>query len=161
LEGAPIQAALGKKKSKGKNKTKPRYGVLDGTLMDLDALADELRAFVLDLSRASIDLPPLDHESRQFVHSLALCFGLKSKSSGKKKAAVKPMMLSKTTRTIAVVNEDKLGELLRIRTGRETKWSVGDFLARRGRVKGGVRHRDGDIVGRKAAKIEEDNVGFK
>ncbi|EJD52322.1 hypothetical protein AURDEDRAFT_111072 [Auricularia subglabra TFB-10046 SS5] len=114
---------------------------------DFVVLEAEVRAFVGDLRRDALVLPPLDKASRARVHLIAQNFGLKSKSTGG--GVSRFVTLSRTSRTRETAqNENKVRRLL-----------YG------GALKGGAprapRHRDGDEVGKAAPKLTDTNLGYR
>jgi hypothetical protein len=98
-----IEAAMSlypaSKKGKGKGKKgKPRFGFEDSDddedftprrkkgiqpVTDLGSLNQEIRAFLMDLGKTTMTLPPMEKFSRKRVHELASCYSLKSQSKGK------------------------------------------------------------------------------
>lgn len=98
-----IEAAMSlypaSKKGKGKGKKgKPRFGYDDSDsdedmgprrkkgiqpVTDLGSLNQEIRAFLMDLGKTTMTLPPMEKFSRKRVHELASCYSLKSQSKGK------------------------------------------------------------------------------
>jgi len=94
-------------------------------------------------------LPPMTRQSRKLVHEIAAAFHLKSKSTGKDDN--RRATLIRTSRTGIGIRQGKVTAILR-RGGADIP---------SGRPQGPARHREGDIVGQKAAKIGEHNVGFK
>jgi hypothetical protein len=54
--------------------------LLPPTLGDIDMMIQD---FMSDSGRTTLQLPPMDKETRKKVHMLAECYDLKSKSKGK------------------------------------------------------------------------------
>ncbi|KAF9510632.1 hypothetical protein BS47DRAFT_57315 [Hydnum rufescens UP504] len=121
-------------------------------IVDLRSLVSQIRVFLADLgSSKTMVLPPMDKPSRARVHSIASCFKLKSQSKGW--GSARYTTLIRTTKSGVSVDERKISWLLEGKGfGLGTPFS---------RPQGPVRHRDGDVVGSKAAKIGESNVGFR
>lgn len=118
-------------------------------IVDLVSLTAQIRMFVKDIGRETMVLPPMTRESRKRVHEIAAAFHLKSKSTGK--GDNRRTTLIRTSRTGIGIRQGKITAILR-RGGADIP---------SGRPHGPARHREGDIVGQKAAKIDEHNVGFK
>jgi hypothetical protein len=82
---------------------------------------------------------------------MALAFSLKSRSEGSKNTARKVMVISRSGKTGTSINEFKVSKILkRPRTG--------------GGGGGGGGHSkvaEGEVIGHKAAKISQDNVGYR
>lgn len=132
------------KKTKKKDKA-------NGQPTDLESIGATMRALVYDVSRKSVALPPLPKEIREKVHRMALAFNLKSRSEGSKNRAQKVMVISRTSKTGTFINEFKYSKILKKpRTG-------GDG----GGGGGGHRVAEGEVIGHKAAKISQDNIGYR
>ena len=117
-------------------------------VIDMTTLVQNIRRFISDLGGpSSMSLPPTDKETRKNTHEIAAVFNLKSVSKGKGDARY--ITLAKTTKTNIQVNEGKIARILR-RSGAkgEGVWKV-------------PRHREGDVVGMAAPKLDKSNVGFK
>jgi R3H domain len=130
-------------------------------IVDLPSLVSQIRVFLADLGGSqSMVLPPMDKESRARVHVIATCFKLKSKSAGV--GSARHTTLIRTTKSGVKVDEKKINYVL---SGRSFGPSIPFSKAhdrRSGEGSQGIfRHRDGDVVGSKAAKIGESNVGFR
>jgi len=119
--------------------------------MSLVSLTAQIRLFVNDLARETMVLPPMERESRKAVHEIAAAFHLKSKSAGKDGSG-RHTILTRTSRTGTGIREGKITAILK-RSGVDVPVAA--------RTHGTARHREGDIVGQKAAKIDDGNVGFK
>lgn len=155
----------GKKKDKFGNRIydEPRPVGEIIPIVDFQSLVSQIRVFLGDLGgRQTMVLPPMDKASRARVHRIATCFNLNSKSVGV--GGDRHTTLIRTTRSGVGVNEKKLNAILK------GKWGYGadvpfskahDRRSGESSSKGLVRHRDGDIVGSKAAKIGESNIGFR
>ncbi len=122
----------------------------DGAGPDPYDIEKKIREFVKDISKTSLALPPMDKESRKHVHQLATSFKLKSVSKGKGDG--RATTLTKTTFT-GVVKEGKLAAQLRQWERAKEGEGIG---------KGGKRvHREGEEVGKHAAKIDDNNIGYQ
>ena len=130
------------KKTKKKDKE-------NGQSLDLESVEAIMRDLVYDRSRTSVALPPLPKEIREQVHRMAIAFGLKSKSEGSKNKARKVMIISRFGKTGPRIDEFKVSKILRRpRPG--------------GGGRGGhSRVAEGEVIGHKAAKISEDNIGYR
>lgn len=82
-----------------------------GVPTDFAIIEAEIRAFVRDLKRESMALPPLDKPSRARIHLIAQSFGLKSKSTGKNEARFITLIRTSRTRETGV-NEGKVRRLV-------------------------------------------------
>jgi hypothetical protein len=91
------------------------------------------------------------------VHEIAMAFNLKSVSKGK--GTTRYTILTKTTRSGDQVNEGRIAWLVRRSEGR------GDSFISEDRKGKGVlkvpRHREGDVVGKAAPRLNGSNVGFR
>ena len=133
------------KKTKKKDKAK-------GQPLDLETIEAIMRDLVYDISRKSVTLPPLPKEIREQVHRMALAFSLKSRSEGSKNTTRKVMVISRTGNTGTSINEFKVGKILkRPRTGGGGGGGDG----------GHSKVAEGEVVGHKAAKISQDNIGYR
>jgi hypothetical protein len=138
------------KKMKKKDKTNSQPN-------DLESIEVIMRDLVYDISRKSVVLPPLPKEIRAQVHRMALAFSLKSKSEGSKNKGQKVMVISRSGKTSTWINESKISKILkRPRTG-----DGGDGAGRGGRGGGHIKVAEGEVIGHKAAKISQDNVGYR
>lgn len=133
------------KKTKKKDKA-------NGRPIDLESIEATMRALVYDVSRKSVALPPLPKEMREKVHRMALAFSLKSRSEGSKNRAQKVMVISRTSKTGTFINEFKYSKILKKpRTGGDGGGGGG----------GHSRVAEGEVIGHKAAKISQDNIGYR
>ncbi|KAG8957787.1 hypothetical protein FRC03_009820 [Tulasnella sp. 419] len=166
-------------KGKGKNKKKMVSTSVedDGSgptmqISDLFSLEKQIRLFLADLGGPkTMPLPPMDKESRRRVHMLCQCFNLKSDSKGG--GHNRFITIVKTTRSGININEHKVKNILRAEKGaRGGSNTAGLFQQALYNVKkgeGGNKGdkqkkgilRDGDVVGQHAAKIGEDNIGYR
>jgi hypothetical protein len=124
-------------------KKKKKKGKANGETLDLEWIEDIMRELKYDISGESVTLPPFPKEVRAQVHRMALTFGLKSRSQGSKKQAEKVMVISRTG------NGFKVGKV-----PKKPRTEGG----------GGGRHSrvaEGEVIGHKAAKISQDNVGYR
>lgn len=126
---------------------------------DLVSLTAQIRIFVNDLGRPTMDLPPMGAESRTLLHQIAAAFKLESKSVGKR--GNRRIKLTRTSSTGIDIREDKITSILKPREVDVPITRAQDRKLENIRSRGHVRHKEGDIVGQKAAKIDEGNVGFK
>lgn len=117
--------------------------------MGLEQVERQIRTFIDDVERRSLSLPPMEKELRAQVHKLATCFRLKSKSTGKGQGRATTLTKGRDTVSSSRgfgVNEQKVNKIVR-KAGKK----AGE----------GVRHKDGDVVGAHAKRIDESNIGFK
>jgi hypothetical protein len=136
----------------------PTIKVLPNRVIDMTTLVQNIRRFIADVGGpSSMSLPPTDKETRKNAHEIALAFNLKSVSKGNGDARY--TTLTKTTRTGIQVNEGKIARIVRRSVARG-----GSFMLEDKKGKGVSRvpkHREGDVVGKAAPKLDESNVGFK
>ena len=132
------------KKMKKKDKTNSQS-------LDLESIESTMRNLVYDISRKSVTLPPLPKEIREQVHRMALAFCLKSKSEGSKKNGQKVMVISRSGKTGTSINEFKVSKILK----GPRKGGGG------GGTGGHSKVAEGEVIGHKAAKISQDNVGYR
>lgn len=135
------------KKMKKKDKTNSQS-------LDLESIEAIMRDLVYDVSSKSVILPPLPKEIRAQVHRMALAFNLKSKSEGPKNKGQKGMVISRSGKTSTWINEFKVSKILK---GPRT----GEGGGRGDRGGGHVKVAEGEVIGHKAAKISQDNVGYR
>jgi hypothetical protein len=136
------------KKMKKKNKA-------DNQPPDLESIEATMRDLVYDISRKSVTLPPLPKEIRERVHRMALAFCLKSRSEGSKNKTQKVMVISRSGKTGTWIDEYKVSKILkRPRTG----GSGGSGGSGGG---GHSKVAEGEVIGHKAAKISQDNIGYR
>jgi len=124
----------------------------NGQPLELEDIETIMRELVYDISRKSVTLPPLPKEIREQVHRLALAFCLKSKSEGSKNKGQKVMVISRSGKTGTRINESKVSKILK---RPRTEGGGGG---------GGGRHNkvaEGEVIGHKAAKISQDNIGYR
>ncbi|KAG8819399.1 hypothetical protein FRC17_010467 [Serendipita sp. 399] len=146
------QGGLGSGKVKGKKRESSSSGTID-----FEEVEEQMRSLISNVGQQpgapkSFTIPVLlDKPTRVRVHALANAFGLKSSSSGGgKNAQHKCMTISK-----------------RSNSGRKpiNERAIANALGRRWSKEGGVGQlkgiREGEIVGHKAAKISEDNIGYR
>lgn len=151
---------------------------------DIWSLNREIEAFLRDLGKTTMSLPPMDKASRKKVHDMAECYSLKSLSKGKGKSRFP--ILTKTSRSSADAmswkHQRKLerildgsksqGEFYKNKFGgggggwgggggKGTNVWQGGSAARSGAGGSAVKHRDGDAVGFGAMAIGEDNIGHR
>ncbi|KAH7107935.1 hypothetical protein BKA62DRAFT_680461 [Auriculariales sp. MPI-PUGE-AT-0066] len=146
----PRQAKqMGKRFLKDNRNKGPATGEIitrNGRPTDLNVVDAEIRAFVRDLRRHEMALPPLDKTTRARVHQIATSFGLKSKSQGK--GDNRFITLYRTTRTReTATNERKVARLV-----------AGTYMPG---MPQGPRHKEGDEVGKSAPKLTDSNLGFR
>ncbi|KZO95490.1 hypothetical protein CALVIDRAFT_156460 [Calocera viscosa TUFC12733] len=172
--GNPFKTA---KKDKGKKKGKSNPDESDTSesdsefepefeeITDMFSLERMIRVFLRDLGRSAMTLPAMDKESRRRVHLLADCFKLKSQSKGS--GTDRFPILTKTTRSGIKIDEDKVERILRASKESGPGSNMASFnkayFKRKdtGGAKKGGGHVEGEIVGAKAAKIADTNVGYK
>ena len=127
----------------------------NGQSLDLESIEAIMRDLVYDTSYKSVTLPPLPKEIREQVHRMALAFSLKSKSEGSKKKGQKVMVISRSGKTGTSINEFKVSKILK---GPRSGGGGGGKAGKAGR-----HHKvaEGEVIGHKAAKISQDNVGYR
>ncbi|EJU04333.1 hypothetical protein DACRYDRAFT_48453 [Dacryopinax primogenitus] len=124
-----------------------------------------IRVFLRDLGKTTMTLPAMDKESRRRVHLLADCFKLKSDSKGN--GTNRFPILTKTTRSGISIEEAKVERILRACKEAGPNSTIAEFnraYSRKkndGQFKGSMCDVEGEIVGAKAAKIGESNIGYK
>ncbi|QRV94143.1 Serine/threonine-protein kinase [Ceratobasidium sp. AG-Ba] len=138
------------------------------TVTALPALEPKLRSFVNNVGMHTMALPAMDKESRRRVHLLAECFGIKTASKGQ--GTGRYVTLIRTSRTGLKIDESKIRRLLRAAEDAEDG-GVGAFnraYSRRDNDgeggsggKARIKTRDGEVVGRTAARIGVDNIGHQ
>lgn len=143
--------------------------VLPNRVIDMTTLVVEVRRFIADLGRSSMSLPPAGKETRKKIHEVATAFNLKSHSKGKGEARY--TTLTRTSRTGYMVNERKIGKIVRGAGAAGGMFGSSSFVAggegkgKKGKGGGGgvplPRHREGETVGGTAPKIDGTNVGFR
>jgi hypothetical protein len=135
----------------------PTITIPPDRVFDMARLVEKVRRFINDVGgQSSMSLPPADKQTRKNVHEIAGAFGLKSTSKGKGNARY--ITLVKTTRTGIQVNGGKIASIVR-RSERENSSINGDKKGKGGsRV---PRHKEGDVVGLAAPKLDESNIGFR
>ncbi|KZT52860.1 hypothetical protein CALCODRAFT_74789 [Calocera cornea HHB12733] len=134
---------------------------------DMFSLERMIRVFLRDLGKTTMTLPAMDKESRRRVHLLADCFKLKSQSKGK--GTDRFPILTKTTRSGIAINEKRVERILRASKNSGPGSNMAEFnkamQGKQRKDKGGgksnAHHGEGEIVGAKAAKIADTNVGYK
>ncbi|KAG8977138.1 hypothetical protein FRB90_008886, partial [Tulasnella sp. 427] len=144
-----VKVKKGKKKAKDPSKPK----------VDVWKIGRQISGFVSDIKRDSLQLPPMDKDSRRRVHEIANLYKLNSQSSGKGDS--RATTLRRSQRTILNVNERKLDAKLK---GWEAALLGGGKAGKAGKGAGkgdGGKHREGDIVGQHAAKIGSENAGYQ
>lgn len=136
-----MQGGLGNGNVKGKGKNR------HVDLEEIEQMMRDLLTAVGPGARNSFELPPMDKPMRVKVHVMAQVFHLKSTSFGSKNKESKSMTISRTKNTgIRPVNEYKLNATMK------RKGNGGADLR-------GIR--EGEIIGHQAAKISEDNRGYR
>ncbi|CAE6517898.1 unnamed protein product [Rhizoctonia solani] len=135
-----------------------------GQPLTLSDVESRLRSFVANLSQKTVALPAMDKESRRRVHLLAECFGVASISKGK--GGGRYVTFKRTSRTGINTNEKKIRRLVNADNEAEGGGIAAFNKAYYRRVddgpaKSNIKTRDGEIIGHKAAKIGEDNVGHR
>ncbi|KAG8713099.1 hypothetical protein FRC09_019096 [Ceratobasidium sp. 395] len=137
-----------------------------GAVSSLPAIEPKLRAFVANLGMKTMALQAMDKESRRRVHLLAECFGIKTDSKGS--GTGRYITLIRTSRTGLAVDEAKIRRLVRAAEEAEDTGMAAFNRAyyrndgeRAGGGKSKIKTRDGEEVGRTAAKIGVDNIGHQ
>ncbi|KAG8747152.1 hypothetical protein FRC10_002201 [Ceratobasidium sp. 414] len=137
-----------------------------GAASSLPALESKLRAFVANLGVRTMALPAMDKESRRRVHLLAECFRIKTASKGS--GTGRYVSLIRTSRTGLAIDEAKIRRLIRAVEDAEDGGAAAFNRAYyRNDGEGGsggkarIKTRDGEVVGRTAAKIGVDNIGHQ
>ncbi|KAG8712024.1 hypothetical protein FRC09_020290 [Ceratobasidium sp. 395] len=137
-----------------------------GTVSSLPAIEPKLRAFVANLGMKTMALQAMDKESRRRVHLLAECFGIKTDSKGS--GTGRYITLIRTSRTGLAVDEAKIRRLVRAAEEAEDAGMAAFNRAyyrndgeRGSGGKARIKTRDGEEVGRTAAKIGVDNIGHQ
>ena len=137
--------------------------------INLVSLTAQIRVFKNDVSQRTMDLPPMDGQTRSLVHQIAGAFNLKTKSLGTKRNRYIQLIHSSTDTRI---QEGRIASIL-ARNGADVPFApTHNQKSENGSCREGSkmdntgghgydRHREGDVVGQKAAKIDERNVGFK
>ncbi|CAG8692928.1 9584_t:CDS:2 [Acaulospora colombiana] len=101
-------------------------------------------------ARKSFQLPALNKPMREKVHLMARVLNLKSTSDGKKNQQLKIITVSRTSKTGAyTVNERKMDSILKRKGDKR----------RGGDVMKGIQ--EGEVIGHKAAKLDETNIGYR
>ncbi|KAJ3524945.1 hypothetical protein NMY22_g10781 [Coprinellus aureogranulatus] len=162
---APQCGKKGRKAMLAAARLDPTITVVPNRIIDLSTLVQMLHKFIDDLGgKQTLSLPPTSKETRKNVHELALAFNLKSVSKGKGDARY--VTVTKTTRTApGRVDERKVARIIRKSGGPGARGN--DFTSGSNPYKGGggkvqvPRHKEGEVVGKAAPKIDATNVGFK
>ncbi|BEI93595.1 uncharacterized protein CcaverHIS019_0600540 [Cutaneotrichosporon cavernicola] len=142
--------------------------LLPPTLGDIDMMVQD---FMSDSGRTTLQLPPMDKDTRKKVHMLAECYDLKSKSKGKGVGRFPILIkLARSGIDVDVKKRDRLvaaGQfnggsfykaLYARKKGDKDKGDGKKFARGPG---ASVRAREGDLVGEGAEKIGQDNVGHQ
>lgn len=136
------QGGLGNGKTKGKSR--------NPDLEEIEQMMRDLITSVAPGAPKSFELPALDKPMRIKVHALAQALNLKSTSAGGKKNGVKTMTISRGNHTgVRWINEAKVDSVLKRKKGSRPG---GPGLK-------GIR--EGEVIGHQAAKIAEDNIGYR
>ncbi|KAH7339516.1 hypothetical protein B0J17DRAFT_716528 [Rhizoctonia solani] len=132
-----------------------------GPLLTVSAAETRLRSFVNNINLQKMALPAMDKESRRRVHLLAECFKIGTVSKGK--GVGRYVTLKRTSRTGINIDEKKIRRLVNAdnEAGEGGAAAFNKAYYHRADDKPKVNTRDGDIIGHKAAKIGEDNVGHR
>lgn len=140
-----------------------------GSNFDPVSIDIALRSFVLDVRRSAFSLPPMSKRERVVVHLLADAYSLASTSRGS--GAKRFTTVNRTSRTAVYGADAKVKRIL----DAAYKKSGGGFGGGRGSnryntmldaLDGGsrtivpVKNREGDVVGRGASALENDNAGY-
>ncbi|KAG9099388.1 hypothetical protein FRC06_005309 [Ceratobasidium sp. 370] len=136
-----------------------------GAVSSLPALEPKLRAFVANLGMHTMALQAMDKESRRRVHLLAECFGIKTASKGS--GTGRYVTLIRTSRTGLAIDEARIRRLIRAADAEDGGGASFNQAYYRGDGEGGnkgkakIKTRDGEVIGRTAAKIGGDNIGHQ
>ncbi|KAI0708934.1 hypothetical protein C8T65DRAFT_649427 [Cerioporus squamosus] len=132
---------------------------LPNRIVDLVDLEAQIRRFLQNIGGPNtMSLPPADKDTRKRVHELAVAFNLKSQSKGKGEARYTTLI--KKTNSGVGINEGKIRHIMRQAT--KGKWEAPEGYGKgRGKVTSLAKHREGEAVGKDAAKIDDKNVGFR
>lgn len=132
----------------------PTITVFPNRVIDMTTLVQQIRRFIADVGGpASLSLPPADKQTRENIHQVAAAFHLKSIS--KDKGDARYITLTKKTKTGFQVNERKIARIVR-------RSDYDSFILEDNKGKGKVpRHREGDVVGLTAPRLNDSNVGFR
>jgi hypothetical protein len=135
------QGGLGNGKSKGKSRS------LD--LEDIEQMMRDLLFSTDPGAKKSFELPVMDKPTRVKVHAMAQALHLKSTSTGRKNSDHKSMTISRTKNSgMKTVNEGRMDALMKRKRGTGKYGAEGHI-------------REGDVIGHKAAKIDEGNIGYR
>jgi hypothetical protein len=135
------QGGLGNGKTKGKSRS------LD--LEDIEQMMRDLLFSTDPRAKKSFELPAMDKPTRVKVHAMAQALHLKSTSNGGKNSEHKTMVISRTKNSgMRTVNEGKIDSLMKRKRGTGKYGAEGHI-------------REGDVIGHKAAKIDEGNIGYR
>ncbi|KAI0745631.1 hypothetical protein C8Q76DRAFT_639423 [Earliella scabrosa] len=131
---------------------------LPNRIVDFVSLEQQIRRFLADIDgRDTMVLPPADKDTRKRVHELATAFNLKSQSKGKGEGRYTTLI--KTTKSGIGINEKKIRRIMRQAT--DGNWEGPSGGGGRSRAVPLSKHREGEEVGKGAAKIDAKNIGFK
>ncbi|EJF65216.1 hypothetical protein DICSQDRAFT_98859 [Dichomitus squalens LYAD-421 SS1] len=161
LAADPLAAHKGGKKGRKAMLAAARAAdELPNRVVDFVSLEQQIRRFLEDIGgRDTMVLPPCDKETRKRVHDLAGAFNLKSQSKGS--GSERYTTLIKTSKSGLGVKEGKIRAIMRKAT--DGAWDAPAAWGKgRGRTTANLaKHREGEEVGKDAAKIGESNIGFK
>jgi hypothetical protein len=111
--------------------------------MGLETIVGHMRRFSAEIGGArTLPLPPMNRYMRKLVHELAAAFKLESKSRGK--GAERYTTLTKKALSGVNVDEKKISQILGKSSSSPT---YGTHEGGRGKGKGKIRPRDGEVVG--------------
>ncbi|CAE6448867.1 unnamed protein product [Rhizoctonia solani] len=144
--------------------SKAKFLFNSGPLLTLSDVETRLRSFVNNLAQNNMAFPAMDKESRRRIHLMAECFKISTTSKGK--GVGRYVTLKRTSRTGIGIDEKKIRRLVNAANEAEGGGAVAFNKAYYRRVDDGpakskIKTQDGEIIGHKAAKIGEDNVGHK
>jgi hypothetical protein len=135
------QGGLGNGKTKGKSRS-----------VDLEEVEQMMRDLLFSTdpgAKKSFELPVMDKPTRVKVHAMAQALHLRSTSNGKKNSEHKMMTISRMKNSaIRAVNEGKMDSLMKRKRGTGKYGTEGHI-------------REGDVIGHKAAKIDDGNIGYR
>ncbi|PIL36280.1 hypothetical protein GSI_01942 [Ganoderma sinense ZZ0214-1] len=158
LAADPLAAHQGGKKGRKAMLAAARTAEdLPNRIVDFITLEQQIRQFLADIDGGdTMALPACDKQTRKHIHDLAGAFDLKSQSKGKGDARYTTLI--KTSKSGLDIREGKVYAIMKKATNgtwdapRNGNWRGKANLA---------KHREGEEVGKGAAKIDGSNVGFK
>ncbi|KAI1794231.1 hypothetical protein LXA43DRAFT_166417 [Ganoderma leucocontextum] len=158
LAADPLAAHKGGKKGRKAMLAAARAAEdIPNRIVDLVTLEQQIRRFLADIGGSNtMTLPPCDKGSRKRIHELADAFNLKSQSKGK--GDERYTTLIKTSKSGVGIKEGKIRTIMKKATN--GTWDAPRYGNGGGRANL-AKHREGEEVGKDAAKIDGSNIGFK